>query len=136
MRLSNTDTVESQTILWTDKLIKANGHQLLKEFNNTIVNYPKEKTITDLFESQAVKNPDAIALCRHEQSMTYGELNKKANQLARYLIAHGVKSKDNIGLMVARSFDMIIGMLAIMKTGAAYVPNRSGLSFRQAGIYS
>lgn len=122
MTISDTDTVEPKTIFRSEKLINADEYQLLKEFNNTITDYPKEKTITDLFEEQVLKNPDAIALRRHDKAMNYGELNQQANQLARYLTAHGVKNKDNVGLLVARSFDMIIGMLAIMKAGAAYVP--------------
>lgn len=122
MTISDTDTVEPKTTSGTENLIKTNEYQLLKEFNNTITDYPKEKTITGLFEEQVLKAPDAIALRRHELTLSYAELNKKANRLARYLIAHGVKSSDNVGLLVARSFDMVIGMLAIMKAGAAYVP--------------
>jgi len=121
MLLSTADIDGSKTSFWNEKSI-ANEYQLLQQFNNTITEYPKEKTITNLFEEQVSKKPDAIALRRNEQVMTYGELNKKANQLARYLIAHGVKNQDNVGLLVARSFDMIIGMLAIMKAGGAYVP--------------
>ena len=114
---ANTDAT-----LWPVTLDKDAVQQLMLEFNDTIRPYSKEKTIHSLFEEQVLKSPDAIALCRHQLSMTYGELNRKANSLARCLISRGVKSGDNVALMVARSFDMVAGMLAIMKTGAAYVP--------------
>jgi amino acid adenylation domain-containing protein len=114
--------VEPQTSFWPEKLIGAGEHQLLEDFNNTIVAYPREKTIIDLFEEQALRAPDAIALRRDNHTMSYRELNQSANQLAYCLMARGVKSQDNVGLLVARSFEMIAGMLAIMKTGAAYVP--------------
>ena len=114
---ANTDAT-----LWPVTLDQDAVQQLMLEFNDTIRPYSKEKTIHSLFEEQVLKSPDAIALCRHQLSMTYGELNRKANSLARCLISRGVKSGDNVALMVARSFDMVAGMLAIMKTGAAYVP--------------
>ena len=94
----------------------------LKDFNNTLVYYPAEKTIVDLFEEQVPKAPDNIALRQHEQTMTYSELNERANQLAHYLVQNGVKPQDNIGLIVTRSFNMMIGLYAIMKAGGAYVP--------------
>jgi amino acid adenylation domain-containing protein len=95
---------------------------LLLKFNNTLTHYPKEKTIVDLFEEQVLKTPDQIALRKHNQTMTYLEVNQKANQLARYLVDGGVNNGDNIGLLVTRGFEMIIGMYGIMKAGAAYVP--------------
>jgi amino acid adenylation domain-containing protein len=67
-------------------------------------------------------NPQHIALIKSEKTMTYGELNKQANRLAHFLIQTGIKPQDNIGLLVSRNFDMIVGMLAILKVGAAYVP--------------
>jgi amino acid adenylation domain-containing protein len=121
MVLSGTGIVKPQTSFWPENFIE-DEQQLLQEFNNTITWYPKEKTITQLFEEQVLKSPNAIALRRHDKLMTYGELNKKANRLSRYLMAHGVKNGDNVGILVSRSFDMIIGMLAIMKAGGAYVP--------------
>lgn len=96
--------------------------KLWAEFNNTIADYPKEKTIHQLFEEQVAKTPGAIAICRHERSLTYSQLNSEANRLARFLINSGVKNGDNVGLIVTRSFNMVTGMLAIMKAGGAYVP--------------
>jgi len=105
-----------------DFLTKEERHSLLEEFNNTLVRYSKEKTITDLFEEQVLRTPDGIALRQHNRTMTYRELNERANQLAHYLVEHGVNKGDNIGLLVTRSFDMMTGMYAIMKAGGAYVP--------------
>jgi amino acid adenylation domain-containing protein len=91
-------------------------------FNATITPYPMDKTLNILFEEQVLKTPDHIALRLGKESMTYKELNERANQLARLIIERGVKPGDNVGLLVQRSFDMIIGMYAILKAGAAYIP--------------
>ncbi|GAB3906923.1 non-ribosomal peptide synthetase [Mucilaginibacter boryungensis] len=94
----------------------------MNDFNNTIVPYPKEKTIFGLFEEQVAKNPSAIAIEKGLNKITYTDLNKLANRLANLLVTKGVMPQDNVGLLVTRDFDMIIGMMAIMKAGAAYVP--------------
>lgn len=91
-------------------------------FNATCVPYPMDKTLNILFEEQVLKTPDHIALRLGEESMTYKALNERANRLARLIIECGVKTGDNVGLLVLRSFDMIIGMYAILKAGAAYIP--------------
>lgn len=102
-----------------------NGHtrsDIFSDFNNTVTPYPSQKTIIDLFEEQVLKTPDNIALRWKDKVMTYQELNEQSNRLAHYLIASGVKQNDNIGILVTRSPDIMIGMFAIMKAGAAYVP--------------
>ncbi|MFI5162555.1 MAG: amino acid adenylation domain-containing protein, partial [Sphingobacteriales bacterium] len=98
------------------------AHDILVKFNDTLTYYPAEKTIVDIFEEQVEKTPDAIALRQHGATMTYRELNEKANQLAHYLIEEDAKPADNIGLIAGRSFDMMIIMYGIMKAGGAYVP--------------
>lgn len=97
-------------------------YALLYKFNDTLTAYSKEQTLAGLFEDQVLKTPDNIALMQDNLTMSYRRLNERANQLARYLVEKGVKSGDNIGLLVTRSFDMITGMYAIMKAGGAYVP--------------
>lgn len=97
-------------------------HKLLYLLNNTETDYPRTKCIHQLFEEQAQKNPDAVALVCGEEQLTYQELNKKANQLANYLLKQGVKPDMLIGLFVDRSIKMIIGLLGVLKAGAAYVP--------------
>ncbi len=103
-------------------LTEAEEHQLLVEFNNTKVDYPKDKTIVDLFEEQAAKTPDAIAVVFQEEQLTYKELNKRANQLANYLKSRGVKEESLVPICIERSLEMIVGILGILKSGGAYVP--------------
>ncbi|MGM1050762.1 MAG: AMP-binding protein, partial [Bacillota bacterium] len=68
------------------------------------------------------KTPDHVALVFGDESMTYAVLNAKANQLARVLRAKGLKPDSLVGIMVERSFEMIVGILGILKAGGAYVP--------------
>ncbi|MCK4258178.1 MAG: amino acid adenylation domain-containing protein, partial [Halanaerobiales bacterium] len=95
---------------------------ILGQFNQTTVDYPKEKTIHRLFEEQVLKTPDNLALVYNDQKFTYKELNEKANQLARLLRARGVGPDNIVGLLLDRSPEMIIGILAIIKAGGAYLP--------------
>mgnify|MGYP003304391758 CR=1 FL=1 len=97
-------------------------NKILYDFNNTKTDYPKDKTIIDLFEEQVEKTPDNIAVVFEDQKLTYRELNEKANQLANYLLNNGIKYKDIVGLRIDKSLEMIIGILAIIKAGACYLP--------------
>ena len=97
-------------------------NEILYQFNNTTIDYPKEKTMHQLFEQQVDMVPDNTALIFEEKTLSYKELDQKANSLARMLAKRGVKCGDAVGLIARRGFDMIIGMLAILKAGAAYVP--------------
>ena len=96
--------------------------QVLFGFNDTVADYPVEKTLHALFEAQAEKTPEADAVAFAGQTLSYGELNAKANQLAHYLRGKGVGSEVLVGLCVEQSLDMAIGMLGILKAGGAYVP--------------
>jgi tyrocidine synthetase-3 len=96
--------------------------QILVDFNDTKTVYPKDKTIQELFEEQAAKTPEHIAIIFEEQQLTYKELNNKANQLARVLRNKGVKKNSIVGMMVERSLEMIIGIMGILKAGGAYMP--------------
>ncbi len=104
-----------------DMLSKEEKEQIIHDFNNTKVDYPKTQTAIQLFEEQVKKEPDAIAVIFEEQKLTYRQLNEKANQLAHYLVENGVKNNDIIGIMLERSFEMIISMLAVLKANAAYM---------------
>ena len=111
------------------KLTAKERKQILIDWNDTSAPYPKDKTIYQLFEEQANKTPNNIALIFEDEKLSYKDLNKKSNQLAR-LIRVKYKSQNKkdlkpdslIGLCVERSLDMIIGILGILKAGAAYVP--------------
>ena len=95
----------------------------LQLWNQTDTHYPKDKTLVDLFEEQVHTNPNNIALVFEQQNLTYQELNQKANQVAHYLRQNYQIEPDTlIGICVERSLEMIIGLLGILKAGAAYVP--------------
>ena len=94
---------------------------ILQEFNKSAADYPK-KTIVEIFEEQAVRTPDAIAVVYENESITYGELNNRANAVADKLRAMGVKSCDFVAILAERSIEMIIGIYGIVKAGGAYVP--------------
>ncbi|AMO93246.1 amino acid adenylation domain protein [Collimonas fungivorans] len=95
---------------------------VLQGFNDTACPYPKGAMIHELFEQQAQARPDAIALEFEDQKLSYGELNAKANQLARHLIELGVKPDARVALCLERSLEMVIAILATLKAGGAYVP--------------
>lgn len=97
-------------------------NKIFNVFNNTKVIYSKEKTIVQLFEKQVKKNPNNIAVTCNGESLTYKDLNIKANQLANKLISIGVENDDIVGIIINRSLEMIIGLLAILKSGSAYLP--------------
>lgn len=98
-------------------------HQL-QSWNDTAVDYQQDKTLVDLFEEQVQRTPTNTALIFNNQSLTYQELNEKANQLARYLLSLPQPDSDNnlVAIAVERSLEMVIGLLAILKSGSAYVP--------------
>jgi amino acid adenylation domain-containing protein len=103
-------------------LTEAERQQLLVEWNQTQVDYPKDYCIHELFEAQVERTPDAVAVVFEDQQFTYRELNAKANQLAHYLQALGVGPEVLVGICVERSLDAIIGLLGILKAGGAYLP--------------
>lgn len=100
----------------------AEKDKILNTFNNTFLEYDKTKTVVDYFEKQVEKNPDNIALVFENKSMTYKELNEKANSLARLLNTKKIGKNSIVGILVNRSFEMIISILAVLKSGAAYIP--------------
>jgi amino acid adenylation domain-containing protein len=96
--------------------------KLLLEFNDTAVEYPRHKTIAELFEEQAEESPNNIAIVYGTSKLTYREFNERANSLARILRKKGVSQGVLVGLMVERSIEMLVGIMAILKAGGAYLP--------------
>ncbi|HXI89885.1 MAG TPA: amino acid adenylation domain-containing protein [Blastocatellia bacterium] len=103
-------------------LTAAERHQIVVEWNsNNSINSPRT-SVDRMFEEQAAKAPDAVAVICANAQLTYGELNRRANQLAHYLTSLGVGPEKLVGLLVGRSTEMIVGLLGILKAGGAYVP--------------
>ena len=103
-------------------LTEAERQQLLVQWNETQVSYPKDLCIHQLFEAQVERTPDAVAVVFEERQLTYRELNAQANQLARYLQALGVGAEVLVAICMERSLEMIVGLLGILKAGGGYVP--------------
>ncbi|MBV8858949.1 MAG: amino acid adenylation domain-containing protein, partial [Acidobacteria bacterium] len=95
---------------------------VLCEFNSTAAPYANDKCLHQLFEEQAARTPDATAVVYESESLTYRELNGRANQLARHLLSLGVGPDELVGVCVERSAEMVVALLAVLKAGAAYVP--------------
>lgn len=103
-------------------LTAADQHQQLVEWNATHTEYPQDACLHQLFEAHAARHPDAPAVLFEEQRISYQELNQRANRLAHHLRSLGVGIEARVGLCVQRTPEMIIGILGILKAGAAYVP--------------
>ncbi len=95
---------------------------ILVEWNRTEADYPREATLDQLFAAQVKRTPDATAFFTESGSVTYGELNQCANQLARHLQAKGVMPESRVGVCLERSVDAVVAMLGALKAGCAYVP--------------
>ncbi|WP_141554449.1 non-ribosomal peptide synthetase, partial [Xenorhabdus kozodoii] len=100
----------------------AERQQLLGDFNATQIAFPQEALIHQWIEAQADQHPDAIAVSFENHTLSYSELNSRANQLAHHLITLGVRPDDRVAICVERSLEMVVGLLAILKAGGAYVP--------------
>ena len=96
--------------------------QVLVEWNQTAVDYPQGMTVVRLFEEQVERSPEAVAIELEGETLTYGELNRRSNRLARYLQGKGVGPEIAVGLCMKRSLDMVVALLGILKAGGAYVP--------------
>jgi amino acid adenylation domain-containing protein len=96
--------------------------RLLQEWNATAADYPRDATIDRIFAEAARRTPEAIAVESEGDSLTYGELDRHSNQVARHLRARGVTPGSRVGVSAARSLEMVVGLLGILKAGAGYVP--------------
>ncbi|HSQ38808.1 MAG TPA: amino acid adenylation domain-containing protein, partial [Anaerolineales bacterium] len=103
-------------------LTQAEERQLLVDWNSTQVDFPGDQCIHQLFEAQVERTPDAVAIVFGQQTLTYRELNQRANQLAHHLQALGVGPETLVGLYIERTPEMMVSLLGILKAGGAYVP--------------
>ena len=100
---------------------------LLHDFNDTVSEYQKDSSLVELFEEQAAKTPDNVALVYKGERLTYGELDLLSNQFAHYLVSRYTTGSDVlIGVKLDRSVEMLVSILGILKSGSAYVPIDTG----------
>lgn len=110
-----------QRVAELDMLNACERHEVIVAHNNTASGYPTA-AVHALFEQQARRTPDAIAVASPSGALSYGELNARANQLARYLRANGVVTESAVGIALPRSADLIIALLAVLKAGGVCLP--------------
>ena len=103
-------------------LLGAAEREQLRAWGVNATRYPDQASVHNLIERQVQANPQTTALSFGDESLSYAELNRRANQLAHHLIALGVRPDAKIGIALERSTEMVVGLLAILKAGAAYVP--------------
>jgi amino acid adenylation domain-containing protein len=103
-------------------LAEAERRQVLVAWNETAAEYPRHTAVHELFEAQVERSPEAVALTFEDQRLTYREVDRRSNQLAHHLHALGVGPSARVGLCVERSLEMVVGLLGVLKAGAAYVP--------------
>jgi amino acid adenylation domain-containing protein len=96
--------------------------QLLNEWSETTTEYPRETCVHQLFEAQAARGPDEIAVVHGEKAWTYAELNRRGNQIAHYLRNRGVKRGEVVGVLLERGIEMVASVLGVLKAGGAYLP--------------
>ena len=111
-----------QMLLDLPLLTQAEETQLLAEWNSAPPGPAPTLSLPQLFEAQVKRIPDRPAIIFENDTLTYRDLNARANQLAHYLIKQGVRPETLVGLYTARSLEMVVGLLAILKAGGAYVP--------------
>lgn len=104
-------------------MISEEERVMIDAINDTRTEYPKDKTLVQLFEEQVLENPDKSAIVFHNESLTYDQLDRRSNQLARTLREKcDIRRDTSIGILVDKSHDLIIGILGILKSGGAYLP--------------
>jgi len=116
--LANPDCSISNLPLLSD----AERKQILIEWNDTAAIFPLNVCVDQLIEEQCARTPDATSIVSGHKQITYRELSRRSNQFSRYLREQGVGAGDLVGLCMDRSADLVVGMLGILKAGAAYVP--------------
>src|SRR6185369_6340896 len=103
-------------------LSETDRRQVLIDWNDTAGEYALDEGVPQLFEQQVTRTPEAVALTCADETLTYRELNERANRLAHYLLRQGVGTESLVGILLERTPEMMISLLAILKTGAAYLP--------------
>lgn len=105
-----------------DILTEAERQWVMADYNGTMAEFPGPKTMVGLFEQQAERTPDDCAIRFETQQLSYGELDRKSNQVAHFLLEQGVQPGHMIGVLVKRCPETVANLLGVLKAGAAYVP--------------
>ena len=113
---------DTENIYELDILTAEERQKLLCDFNNTAMEYPKDKCIHQLFEEQAARTPDKIAVVACDTTLTYKELNEEANRIANSLIDRGIGRGDVVAVILPRDSHLISALFGVLKSGAAYMP--------------
>ncbi|MET8074608.1 amino acid adenylation domain-containing protein, partial [Streptomyces sp. NPDC005271] len=108
-----------------DAVDEAERHQVVHGWNDTAQSLPTT-TLPALFEAQAARTPDAVAVVGDGATLTYAELNERADRIAHWLIGRGTRPEDRVGVVMDRSADLVVVLLGVLKAGAAYVPLDAG----------
>jgi non-ribosomal peptide synthetase component F len=115
--------------------------QILLEWNETRRPYPQDRCLHELFQEQAMRTPEQLAIVCEEQGVSYRELNRRANQLGNYLQWLGVGPEVVVGLCLERSLEMVVALLGVLKAGGAYLPldpespiDRLGYMLEETGV--
>jgi amino acid adenylation domain-containing protein/FkbM family methyltransferase len=119
-----------------DILSELERQQLLVDFNRTEADYSEEKLLHKLFEAQTERTPARVAVEFEGESLTYEELNARANRVAHYLRRHGVGPESAVSLLMERSMEMLVGLLGVLKAGGAYVPLNASLPLERLAFMS
>ncbi len=115
--IKNNKTIENIEIMPEEE-----KNKIIYEFNDTKRDYPKDKTVIDLFEEQVLKTPDNIAVVFEGEKLTYRELNDRACKFATYLKENNISKGDMVGILIDKSFELIVSIISLLKIGACYVP--------------
>src|SRR6185503_13772755 len=111
-----------QVVNFIDLLDAQERRQIVVDFNQTYTEYPRERTMMELFAEHVHRRGEEIAVICDQEKISYIELDRRSNQLGRYLKNLGVGPEKLVGISVERSIDMVLGMVGILKAGGAYVP--------------
>ena len=120
--LETLETKPGTPVYAIEMLPSAERHQLLHGWNATPAALPANEYVHELFEAQAEKTPEAIAVTFEDRQLSYAELNRRANQLAHHLIASGLRPEARVAIVLERRLELVVAMLAILKAGGAFVP--------------
>jgi amino acid adenylation domain-containing protein len=116
------ETSPARAVSSLEVLPEPERHQLLYEWNDTGREFPIGKCVHELFEEQVERTPEAVAVVHEDQQLSYGELNRRSNQLAHYLRQLGVKPDMRVAICLDRGLEMTVALLGVLKAGGAYVP--------------